>query len=729
MLSKYLRNTEETPSDDNQESFAQESEKNLHLKRILPEETCSADHNTPQPTSQSSSQSPKLKEASQSAAPLPPKPQESSPQTALERGRSVLLKTVKKLPHAPGVYRMLGKEGELLYIGKAKDLKNRVTSYTQVNDLPYRTRRMVSLVEALQITLTSTESEALFLEADLIRTLKPPFNVLLKDSSPFVSISIQKNHPFPAIHRHRGPRDEKNEDYLGPFSSIKSVDEALLHIQKIFQLRTCAETMFVTRKRPCLLYDMKRCSAPCVHKIAQEEYQTAVARAKEFLAGKMAFVRNALKEDMVRASDALKFEKAARLRDTLQHLEKMTHWEKASTGNLENADVVALFAPQGPQGASPLPEATTPSSEVPPLDFSILGKREPISPVLSSLPPCVHVLFIRHNMYLGGDTFFLSKTANEMAHEEIMATFLQQFYFQRPPPKDILVNVMPHNAEVLRQALKERYQKAVTLRHPQKGNGAAWMERARVNALQQSQTESLKNTDFAEQLAQLAQVFALSKTPRRVEIYDNSHLQGTNAYGCMVVATAEGFDKKAYRQFSVESHKSEDKSQKGGSDFAMMEEMMRRRFRPPKEDLPDLLIIDGGAGQISSVLKIFEEYDLSIPMIGVAKGPDRNAGRERFFLPGWVPFSLPEHDPLLHFIQRLRDEAHRFAIGTHRKARSRDLTQSQLSDIPGVGAVRKKELLKKFGSVRGVKQASLEELKKVKGMTDAAAKKVYQYFQ
>lgn len=634
----------------------------------------------------------------------------SRPMTELERGRGVLLKAVRRFPKEPGVYRMWDKNGEILYIGKAKNLKNRVTSYTHVNELNYRIRRMVSLVFDVSFTVTSSESEALFLEADLIRSLKPPYNVLLKESTPFVSISLSKNHPFPRIAKHRGLRDDEHEEYLGPFSSVKSVDEALLNIQKIFRLRTCSDAYFAKRTRPCLQYDIRRCSAPCVKKISEEEYQATVQQSRDFLAGKLVHVREILKRQMEEASEALDFEKAARLRDTLIRLEKLPHIEKLSTGTLVDADVVAIFQPAVAETAE---------------EEQSLGAASP----RTALPTCVQVLFIRNRLYLGGDTFFLNKNAVSSTKSENIYHFLQQFYWGRVPPQRILVSELPTEHEALQTVLSQKYEKSIHIEKPQRGIGVQWVMQASRNAYQQSLYESARNEDFSENFEKMAQVFVLPNVPKRVEIYDNSHNQGSYAYGCMVVATPQGFDKTAYRKFSVSPHKEGDVHSRGGSDFAMMEEVMQRRFRDvSEEEQPDLLIIDGGAGQVSSVLTILQSYGLEIPVLGIAKGPDRNAGRERFFLPGWQPFSLPLHDPVLHFLQRLRDEAHRFAIGTHRHARQKGLTHSQLSDISGVGAVRKKSLMQAFGSVARVRQASLAELETVKGIDHKTAQKIYEFF-
>jgi excinuclease ABC subunit C len=642
---------------------------------------------------------------------------------------------------------MLDKEGKILYVGKAKNLKNRVTSYTNVNELNYRIKRMVSNVYDVTFMVTDTESDAIFLEADLIYTLKPPYNVLLKESSPFVSIGLSKHHNFPRIWKHRGPKSD--DEYLGPFSSVKSVDEALLNIQKIFQLRTCTDYSFKLRTRPCLQYDIKRCSAPCVNRISCEEYKQSVQSSKEFLTGKLVFVKEFLKSEMLKASDELNFEKAARCRDTIRRLEKLTNIEKTEFGNLVDADVVAIYqqaphAETSENGAAEETEEKSPSietdgiknSETPPENSPQIEKTDEMNACESSctpdlaasfpLYPCIQVLIIRNGLYLGGDAFFLNAHAKLNNPAENISEFLQQFYLSRTPPNRILLSHMPDNVPALKDALRNKYGHAVDIKCPRKKN--KWITQALNNAMQQSQYETAKTMDFYANLQRLASIFSLPKIPTRIEIYDNSHNQGSYAYGCMVVTNQSGLDKNSYRKFAVSPHKDDDFSQLGGSDFAMMEEMMTRRFRDPSV-LPDLMIIDGGAGQLSAVLGVLAQYSLRIPMIGVAKGPDRNAGRERFFLPGrYGAISLPEHDPTLHFIQRLRDEAHRFAIGTHRNARTRNLTKSQLDDIPGIGAVRKKALIKTLGSVAAIKRASIEELQQVDGITAAVAESIYNHF-
>ncbi|MDR3285159.1 MAG: excinuclease ABC subunit UvrC [Holosporales bacterium] len=627
--------------------------------------------------------------------------------TNLERGRDVIKNVVKNFPLLPGIYRMLDINGEVIYVGKAKNLQNRVLSYTNINELSYRIKRMVSNVYNVVFTVTTSESAAIFLEADLIRTLKPLYNVQLKESTLFVSICVSKNHDFPRVCRHRGSFCHEKEEYCGPFSSVKSVEKALVNIQKLFKLRNCSDPDFATRKRPCLQYDIRRCSAPCVGKISIEEYAEAVQHGKDFLAGKITYVRDCLKSEMQKASNEMAFEKAARCRDAIRHLERLPEIEKDSTGNLTNADVIVLLH----KGKS--------------------NKKEDENEIEEILFPCVYTLIIRNNLYLGGDTFFLSNEANYVSPEECIEAFIQQLYFDRTPPRRILLNYLPQNAVLLEEALFTRHNVRVHIEYPKKGNGKKWLQTALENAIEQNRYELAKNTDFGENFKKITKIFVLSKVPQRVEIYDNSHTQGSYSYGCFVVATKEGFETKSYRRFSVSPRKEDSEHEIGGDDFAMMEEVIRRRFKESgREILPDLMLIDGGAGQIAAVIKVLKEYELEhIPVIGIAKGPDRNAGRERFFLAGWVPISLPENDPTLFFIQRLRDEAHRFAIGTHRSARSRNFTKSQLSEIPGVGAQRKKLLLKKFGSIQRIKKASLDELCNVEGISMSVARAILDFLK
>lgn len=647
--------------------------------------------------------------------------------TNLERGREVISKAVKKFPIHPGIYKMIGENGEVLYVGKAKNLKNRVTSYTNVNELNYRIKQMVSRVYEVLFNVTDTDSDAIFLEADLIRTIKPPYNVKLKDATPFVSISISKTI-YPRIEKHRGMRDYKNYDFCGPFSSVKSVNEALVNIQKIFQLRTCPDKYFEKRTRPCLQYDIKRCSAPCVNKINKEEYLLSVQNAKDFLTGKLTNVKNFLKDEMMVASNEMNFEKAARYRDSIRRLEKLSYIEKNSTKGLIDADIIAI-------------------SKQRKLDVEQETDEE-----FCESAPCIQVLFVRNEMYLGGDTFFLTKEAIHSPEEVNISTFLKQLYLNTEPPQKILLSCLPCDADEIVDAIKSRYDKKVVIEVPKKGVGLMWIEQALNNANQQVKYEIAKNMDFSDNFEKLAKIFALSKVPDRIEIYDNSHIQGKYAYGCMVVANKEGFDKKSYRKFSfdkkinegnidgeaieeaeeiekTEEGAEEQETKNGGDDYWMMQEMFKRRFKEEGRNLlPDLIFVDGGAGQVSSALKILNEYELYIPIIGIAKGVHRNAGRERFFIPGFNPFTLAEHEPILHFIQRLRDESHRFAIGTHRSSRDKNFTKSQLSEIQGIGGVRKKMLLKTFGSVKKIRQASIEDLMKVPTITKGIAKTIYDFF-
>ncbi|MDR2464074.1 MAG: excinuclease ABC subunit UvrC [Holosporales bacterium] len=635
--------------------------------------------------------------------------------TELKRGQIAILTVAKSFPQSPGIYKMLDRDGNVLYIGKAKNLKNRVMSYTNVDELNYRIRRMVSNVHDVVFVVTNTESDAIFLEADLIHTVKPQYNVLLKESVPFASIGISKNHNFPRIWKHRGAK--ANDEYLGPFSSVKSVDEAIVNIQKIFQLRTCTDAVFEKRTRPCLQYDIKLCSAPCVGKILREEYLQAVQSSKEFLAGNLIRVMDFLKNEMLNASNNLNFEKAARYRDSIRRLANLSNIEKIKVGNMTDADVIAIYQP------------CHHTNKIENTDYEELRSESNYDSTECNniAVSCIQILFIRNGLYLGGDSFILDKHANLSSPEENMANFLQQFYLNRTSPKRILINCIPTDVTLIQDAFQTRHHRKVCIEYPKEDLGIEWVTQALNNAIKQSQYELSKIMDFHENVQRLAKIFCLPHIPTRVEIYDNSHNQGSYAYGCMVVATHSGFDKKSYRKFSV-SPRTSDLKQLGGDDYAMMTEMLTRRFKNA-ENLPDLIIIDGGAGQISAAIEVLTAYNIDIPIIGVAKGIDRNAGHERFFMPGQSPISLPYHDATLHFIQRLRDEAHRFAITTHRNAQSRNLVKSQLNEIVGVGQKRKKMLIKHFGSVQAIKNASIEELLQVDGINNTIAENIYSYFR
>jgi|CryBogDrversion2_8_1035294.scaffolds.fasta_scaffold00360_7 excinuclease ABC subunit C len=601
----------------------------------------------------------------------------------LERGVEILRNFVKTLPSSPGVYRMLGQKQEVLYVGKAKNLKKRVVSYCHIQKLPNRLQRMVAELSSLEIVITHTEIEALLLESNLIKKLQPRYNVLLKDDKSFPYILLTKDHSYSRIVKHRGPQTIKGS-YYGPFASIVAVDETVLTLQKIFQIRNCNDNYFANRTRPCLQYHIKRCTAPCVGKISGTEYKDAVNQAEDFLLGKAGLVQQQLAEKMTEASEALEFEKAASYRDRIHLLTQIQSRQRINISGMKDADVIALAQ---------------------------LGGKT-----------CVQIFFFRYGRNFGTESFMLAHTSEETP-EVGMAAFLTQFYEERVPAPVVLMNYRPEEMNLIKDAFKGKHKQTTAWEVPKLGLKKELIDHAFANAkasLERKQTES---ASVAKIFNQITEIFELSKVPERIEIYDNSHIQGKDAYGVMVVANQQGFDKKSYRKFSIKTLGEK------GDDYGMMREVMNRRFAHKEEwVLPDLLLIDGGEGQLSTVLACLQKMELELPVVAIAKGPDRNAGKERFFMPGKDPISLPENSPVLHFLQRLRDEAHRFAIGTHRSKRQRKIGQSQLDSIPGIGALRKKKLLQYFGSAQGVAHAGLADLQLVEGINKAVALKIYQHF-
>ena len=601
----------------------------------------------------------------------------------LARGVDILRDFVKTLPFSPGVYRMLNHKQEVLYVGKAKNLKKRVTSYCQVQKLPNRLQRMVSELDSLEIVITHTETEALLLESNLIKKLQPRYNVLLKDDKSFPYILLTKDHSYSRIVKHRGPQTIKGS-YYGPFASIMAVDETILTLQRIFQIRNCNDNYFANRTRPCLQYHIKRCSAPCVKKISQAEYAEAVKQAEDFLLGKAGLVQQQLADKMTEASEALEFEKAAGYRDRIHLLTQIQSRQRINISGIKDADVIALAQ---------------------------LGGKT-----------CVQIFFFRYGRNFGTESFMLSHTSEETPTAS-MAAFLTQFYQERNPAPVVLMNYEPQDLKLIKNALREKYGQATTWEIPRLGLKKELIDHAFSNAkatLERKQSETASVVKIFDQITEL---FELSKIPERIEIYDNSHIQGKDAYGVMVVANQQGFDKKSYRKFAIQTLAGK------GDDYGMMREVMNRRFAHKEEwVMPDLLLIDGGEGQLSTVLSCLQEMKLELPVVAIAKGPERNAGKERFFMPGKDPITLSENSPVLHFLQRLRDEAHRFAIGTHRSKREKKLGQSILDSIPGIGALRKKKLLQYFGSAQGVAKAGLADLQLVDGINKSVALKIYQHF-
>ena len=609
----------------------------------------------------------------------------------LEAGVKAIREVLKTLPVRPGVYRMQDAKGDVLYVGKARALKNRVINYTQVTKLPKRLQRMVSQTRAMTIVTTRTEAEALLLEAQLIKRFRPPYNVLLRDDKSFPFILLREDHPFPQVRKHRGARRAKGQ-YFGPFASAGSVTSTLNALQKLFLLRSCSDSFFANRTRPCLLYQIRRCSAPCVGRITEADYGELVQDAKQFLAGKSTGVQARLGKQMAEAAEKRDFELAAVYRDRLRALTYVQGSQTVHAEGLGDGDIFALASKAG--------------------------------------QICIQAFFIRGGQNWGHRSFFPAHTA-DVPEQEVLSGFLMQFYEDVPPPRRILIDRELSEAALIAEALCERSGQKVEIAQPQRGARRKLIEQARRNAEEALERRMAESTTQGKLLQEMAEVFELPEPPRRIEVYDNSHIMGTNATGAMIVAGPEGFRKNAYRKFNIKSGVTP------GDDFGMMREVLERRFaRLEKEDpersggeWPDLLLIDGGKGQVSAVTEILEEAGVSdVPIVGVAKGPDRNAGREVFHLPGGREVTFPPNNALLFYLQRLRDEAHRFAIGTHRQKRAKSLTTSTLDEVPGIGPNRKRALLMHFGTARAVKGAALEDLERAPGISGAMARQIYDYF-
>ncbi len=615
-----------------------------------------------------------------------------SDQPDLETGVAAIRNVLKTLPVRPGVYRMQDARGDVLYVGKARALKNRVTNYTQVTRLPKRLQRMVSQTRSMTIVTTNTEAEALLLEAQLIKRFRPPYNVLLRDDKSFPFILLREDHAFPRVQKHRGARRAKGQ-YYGPFASAGSVTRTLNALQKLFLLRSCTDSFFQNRSRPCLLYQIKRCSAPCVDRISVPDYAELVEDAKAFLAGKSTQVQKKLADQMSTAAEAMDFELAAVLRDRLRALTFIQGAQAINAEGLSDADVWAIHA----KGAT----------------------------------ACIQAFFIRGGQNWGHRSFFPAHTA-EVPEEEVLASFLAQFYEEVPPARVVLVDRDLEDADVLALALAERAGRKVELKRPQRGEQRRLLQQATRNAEEALDRHLAESTTQGKILRELADLFELDGPPNRIEIYDNSHIMGTNMVGGMVVAGPEGMRKGQYRKFNIRRPETAP-----GDDFAMMREVLERRFaRLEKEDpdrksgeWPDLLLIDGGKGQVSAVCETLQEMGVEdVPVVGISKGPDRNAGREHFHLPDGRESMLPLNSPLLFYLQRLRDEAHRFAIGAHRTKRAKSFVSNPLDDVPGIGPARKKALLMHFGSAKAVRGAGLEDLERAPGISKAMAQAIHDHF-
>ena len=625
-----------------------------------------------------------------------------APESGL-RGFTVIENQLKTLPGTPGVYRMVNAKGDVLYVGKARNLKKRVASYASPAKLSNRIQRMVAETASLEVISTHTEVEALLLESNLIKKLRPRYNVTLRDDKSFPYILITADHVWPRVTKYRGARSAKGE-YYGPFASAGAVNRTLNWLERAFLLRSCADTVFATRTRPCLLHQIKRCSAPCVGRIAPDDYAALVAQASRFLGGRSQEVQRDLATRMQAASDALDFETAAAFRDRIRALSQIQAHQGMNLSGLTDADVIAAHA-EGDQVS-------------------------------------VQVFFFRAGNNNGNRAYF-PRHDRSMSVEEVLGAFIGQFYDNKvPPPLVLLSHAVPDQA-LLAEALSVAADRKVELSVPARGDRRKMMEHALLNARDAMARHLSESATQRKLLEGVAEAFGLEGPPQRIEVYDNSHIMGTNAYGAMIVAGPEGLMKNAYRKFAIRSTQAKpDGGADGaetapGDDYGMMREVLTRRFtRALKEDperdqglWPDLVVIDGGLGQLGVARKVLADLGVDdVALVGIAKGPDRNAGRETFHLPDRPPFTLEPRDPVLYFMQRLRDEAHRFAIGAHRAKRSKALGRSALDDIPGIGARRKRALLHHFGSARGVERAGLEDLEAVPGVSRAMAKKIYDHF-
>ncbi len=608
------------------------------------------------------------------------------------KGVAVIEAVLATLPLSPGVYRMLDAKGEALYVGKARSLKKRVANYTQIHRLEERLRRMVMDTVSMEIVTTHTEAEALLLEANLIKRLKPRYNIVLRDDKSYPWLMLAEDHAFPQVTKHRGSQSRPGS-YWGPFASAWAVNQTVNAMQRLFLLRSCADTVFATRSRPCLLHQIKRCSAPCVDRISPEDYAALVAQAKSFLSGKVASLQRDLSAQMEAASENLEFERAATIRDRIRALTHVQGSGVINPASLTDADVIALH--------------------------QIAGQS------------CVQVFFIRGGRNNGNRAHF-PNTVKSDEPGDILAAFIAQFYDDKPPPALILSSHDLPECELIADALSLKASRRVEIAVPRRGEKRQVMEHAETNAREALERRLAESAGQAKLLDGVAQLFNLATPPDRIETYDNSHIMGQAAYGVMVVAGPEGFRKNAYRKYSIRS------AITPGDDFGMMREVLERRFAralkeqaegAAPEDWPDIVLIDGGAGQYSAARAVLDDLGVTdITLIAIAKGPDRDAGREWFHTADRAPFQLPPRDPVLYYLQRLRDEAHRFAITTHRAGRSKALVTSELDEISGIGTARKRALLNHFGSARGVKQAGLEDLQAAPGINKETAKRIYAHF-
>ena len=601
-------------------------------------------------------------------------------------GVKVIAHVVKTLPQKAGVYRMLDKNENVLYVGKAKNLPKRVVAYTHVEKLPNRLKRMVHETASMEIITTQSESEALLLEANLIKKLKPRYNILLRDDKSQPYITIRRDHHYPQIVKTRQV-SELNEMF-GPFSSTQAVNNAMSILQKAFLLRSCTDSVFASRDRPCLLYHIKRCSAPCVGKVTEATYNSFLIEARRYLKGQSKGVQRSLEENMIQASQNQDYERAAVYRDRIRALNKLQEYQGVIFKNLQSADVIALHQAEG--------------------------------------HTCIQIFFFRKGWSHGNTSFYPTRTA-DMSEEEILSLFIANYYGSRQLPKELILSHKLPDKKLLQEAFEAKSEHKVSLTLPLRGEKLEALMHAKRNAKDALQRHLNENATQVRNLNAVAEKFSLDHSPERIEIYDNSHTQGANPYGCMVVMGQEGFEKKHYRKFKIKSDIAP------GDDYGMMREVFQRRFKEAGKEgtlLPDLVLIDGGKGHLSAAQEVMNELGLGdLSLVAISKGVDRNAGREFFHQPNRDSFQLPVDDKVLYFLQRLRDEAHRFAIGTHRQGRTKSLIRSKLDGIEGIGARRKKSLLLHFGSVYAIEGAGLKELQSVSGISKDLAVKIYEYFR
>ena len=632
---------------------------------------------------------------------------------SLAAGRDAIVHAIKEAPSRPGVYRMIDGRGDVLYVGKAKNIKKRIAAYARPTGLDTRIERMIAQTRTLEFVVTRTETEALLLEANLIKRLRPRFNVTLRDDKSFPYILITSDHWAPQILKHRGARSRPGQ-YYGPFASVWAVNRTVNALQRAFLLRSCSDPFFESRTRPCLLYQIKRCSAPCTKQIEFTDYAALVREANAFLSGRSKTVKDQLAASMEKASMALDFEHAAIYRDRLSALSAIQSQQGINPRTVEEADVFAVHQQGG---------------------FT-----------------CVEVFFFRTGQNWGNRAYF-PKADKSLGPGEVLSAFLAQFYDDKPPPRQILISHAIEDQALLAAALATKSGHKVEVSLPQRGEKMDLIAHALANAREALGRKLAETSSQQKLLDQLAETFALPRPPRRIEVYDNSHIQGTNAVGAMIVAGPEGFRKKDYRKFNIRSTELTP-----GDDFAMMREVLERRFKrlmneappqpiPPVDPAvaltlpialpveegeespwPDLVLIDGGLGQLNAAREVLAGLGAEVPLVAIAKGPDRDAGRETFFLPGRDSFKLPPRDPVLYFVERLRDEAHRFAVGSHRTRRARDMREAGLQEIAGIGPTRKRALLHHFGTLKAIERASVTDLMQVEGISAETARRIYEFF-